>query len=124
MGRGNRDKKAATGCEDKGKDGGNKERARGKWQTDSRVGTATTVSPNGGAAMALVHNLGAEYILHLLWPLPWGAIALSSTLLGTVSRRKRTGATRMRGRGDTLAVMMMMTADNNNTPHMQQLHNM
>jgi hypothetical protein len=38
----------------------------GTFEGDSRVGTATTASPDGGAASALVHNLGEEYVLQSL----------------------------------------------------------
>jgi hypothetical protein len=74
----------------------------GAFEGNLCMGTAMTASPNSGAAVALVHHLGVEYVLHLLRKLPWGAIALPSTSIGTASRKTRAGATRTRGR-DTLA---------------------
>jgi hypothetical protein len=71
----------------------------GEFEADSRMGTGTTALPDSGMAVALVHNRGMLYVLHLLRTLPRGAIASSSTSLSTGSRRAGAGAARLRGAG-------------------------
>jgi len=53
-------------------EGGNVNMGEGTFGGNLRMGMMMMMSANGSgsSAVALVHNLGTEFVLHLLWTLP------------------------------------------------------